>query len=295
MDPITESTVSRIKTTISISEHESGQVKDLFFDLVYHPVVKGLILSGASRSGVASLLGRRKRDILEVAATPFTALSGRALPGLDRVAAFREFWDQSGGPRMDADQALIDCIIYDGLEWPDDRPIVRRSRYSVDDEWILGAVVRAAAPSDDPESARKLVDAEQAADLLGCSPAAIAQARAAHASWTVPLADLDRLAEMVDPTDSDKLFVVNVARALLLRRYSDTIPAAIMHKRAPRGGGHDPLGRRPEEVAEAIATAQQTTAQWERSLAASGGRILLRDVNDLLAWGEEMFPAPPAL
>lgn len=294
MDPLDESTVSRIKTTISISQHESGEVKDLFFDLVYHPVVKGMILRGASRSGVASLLGRRKRDILDVAAAPFTALSRGPLPGLDRVAAFREFWDHHGGSRMDADQALIDCIIYDGLEWPDDTPIMRRSRYSVDDEWTLGAVGRAAAPSNDSESARKLVDAEHAADLLGYSPAEVAHAKAENARWTVPLADLDRLADMVDPTDSDKLFVVNVARSLLLRRYSDAIPAEIMRKRATRGG-HDTLGRRPKDAAKAVATAQQTTAQWASSLSASGSQILLRDVNDLLAWGEKTLTAPPEL
>ena len=67
-----------------------------------------------------------------------------------------------------------------------------------------------------------------------------------------------------------------------------------MRKLATRGG-HDTLGKRPEDAAKAVAAAQQATAQWARSLSASGSQILLRDVDDLLAWGEKTLTAPPEL
>lgn len=280
MEKLDETVLGRTRTTIGISQHTSRKFDQLFHDIVYHPLIKGMLLQGHSRSTVAHWLRKRKRDVLDVANSPFTALSTPLIPGIDPRQVFVDLWKHRG-PFHDADEALIDCIIYDGLEWPDDRPGARLARYRVTTDWILRRVALTAVPSDDDQSTRLAVDSEHAAELLGCSDSEIATARNRHSAWTVPLRDLNELRDIV-AEDYPRRFAVEVARCLLLRRFADEIPPSVSTQLDATVDG-DPLGTNP---VEARVAAYQLARAWVDDPSAVSIRRLLDDVLSQLDWAE---------
>lgn len=283
MDHFGDRTHGKILNVLGMSQRTSKEFDQLFHDIVYHPIVKGVVLQGHSRSSVAYWLRRRKRDVLDIAGAPFDALGRGKLPGIDAWGVFSDFWDHCGD-RFSAEQALIDCIIYDGQEWPEDRPVTRLARYRVDKEWILGVVARYAIPSDDDESARMADDAETAASLLGCSDADIATARHRHSRWSSPLRNLEELGEIVRD-DYPRSFAIAVARGLLAHKFIDEIPKKITDRLIPPHD-YDLFGDRPSV---AIVAARRIVAEWADDAVALGHEILLRDVGDLLDWGKDVL------